>query len=72
MRLVLTEVFKDSNGKPVLNGAMGVDKFKVVEGKTVELLRFICILVPMNSYLRKLRGDSNLLPFLTPDDPHYS
>ena len=58
------QVFMDFNGKPVLNGAMGVDKFKVVEGKTVELLRFICILVPINSYLRKLRGDSNLLPFL--------
>ena len=58
------KVFKDSNGKPVLNGAMGVDKFKVVDGKTVELLRFICILVPINSYLRKLKGDSNLLPFL--------
>ena len=28
------EVFKDSNGKPVLNGAMGVDKFKVAEGKS--------------------------------------
>ena len=34
------KVFKDPNGKPVLNGAMGVDKFKVVDGKTVELLRF--------------------------------
>ena len=58
------QVFKDSNGKPVLNGAMGVDKFKVVDGKTAGLLRFICILVPINSYLRKLTGDSNLLPFL--------
>ena len=55
---------KGSNGKPVLNGAMGVDKFKVVDGRTVELLKFICSLVPINSYLRKLKGDSNLLPFL--------
>ena len=58
------QVFKDSNGKPVLNGAMGVDRFKVVEGRTVEPLQFICIIAPINSYLRKLRGDSNLLPFL--------
>ena len=58
------QVFKDSNGKPVPNGAMGVDKFKVVDGMAVELLRFICILVPIKSYLRKLRGDNNLLPFL--------
>ena len=48
----------------MLNGATGVDKVKIVDGKTVELLRFICILVPINSYLRKLKGDSNLLPFL--------
>ena len=65
------KVFKDANGKPVLNGAMGVDKFKAVDGKTVELLRFLCILVPINSYLRKLMGDSNLLPFLATDDPHH-
>ena len=43
---------------------MGVDKFKVVEGKTVELLRSICILAPINSYLGKLRGDSDILPVL--------
>ena len=58
------QVFEGSNGKPVLNGAMGVCKFKVVDGKTVELLRFTCTLVPTISYLRKLRGDSHLLPFL--------
>ena len=57
-------VFKGLNGKPVLNEAMGADKFKVVDGKTVELLRLICILVPINSYLRKLRGDINIFPFL--------
>ena len=43
---------------------MGGDRFKVVDGKTTELLRLICILVPIKPYLRKLRGDSNLLPFL--------
>ena len=71
----LDKVFKDSNGKPVVNGVMGVDKFKVVDGRTVELLRFICNPVPINSYLRKLKGDSNLLPFLPqmtliPLEPH--
>ena len=60
------QVFRGPNGKPVLNGAMGVDKFKVVEGTIVELLRFMCTLVPANSRLRKLRGDSNLLPFFLP------
>ena len=43
---------------------MGVDKIAEVNGKQVNLLRFICILVPINTYLRKLRGDSQLLPFL--------
>ena len=58
------QIFKDKAGNPVLNGAMGVDKIKEVNGKQINLLRFICILVPINTYLRKLRGDSNLLPFL--------
>ena len=49
------QVFKDSNGKPVLNGAMGVDRFKVV-GKTVERLRLICILFPINPYFIKIPG----------------
>ena len=37
-----------------------------IDGKTMELLRFICILVPINPYLRELKGDSNFLPFLFP------
>ena len=56
-------IFKDKAGNPVLNGAMGVDKVKDVNGKQVNLLRFICILIPINTYLRKLRGDSNLFLF---------
>ena len=48
----------------MLNGARGVDKISEVGGKQVNLLRFICILVPINTYLRKLRGDSNLFPSL--------
>ena len=56
------EVFKDQHGNPVLSGAMGVDKVKVVEGESIHLLRFIAILTPINAFLRKLRGDSPLLP----------
>ena len=41
---------------------MGVDKVKVVEGETFHLLRFIAILMPINAFLRKLRGDSPVLP----------
>ena len=58
------EMFRDIAGNPVPNGAMGVGKIKEVNGKQVNLLRLSCILVPINTYLRKLRGDSNLFPFL--------
>ncbi len=37
---------------------MGVDKIKEVNGERVELLRFICILCPINAYMRQLPGDS--------------
>ena len=58
-------LFKNQLGDYVLNGAMGVDKIKVVDGKTQTLLRFISNFVPINQYLRKLRGDSSLLPSVT-------
>ena len=45
-------MLKDKNGNPVLNDAMGVDKIKEINGKQVNLLRFICILVPINTYLK--------------------
>ena len=41
---------------------MGVDKFKDVGGVVVHMLRFICILFPINAFMRKLHGDSFLLP----------
>ena len=63
-------IFEDFNAKPVLNGAMGADRCKAVEGKTIELLGFICIPIPTNPYHRKLRGDSNLF-FFTPGDSYY-
>ena len=40
--------FLKKDGNPVLNGAMGVDKIKEVNGKQINLLRFICILVPIS------------------------
>ena len=64
-RVSKDELFHNQFGVPVLNGAMGVDKPKVIDGKTVNLLRFISNFVPINQYLRKLRGDSNLLPSVT-------
>ena len=60
------EVFV-AHGIPVLNGAMGVRKVKVVNGKEKELLRFISILTPINACFmwaahyfhdRGRRGDS--------------
>ena len=41
------DIFRDHNGKLVLNGAMGVPKLKrLPDGSTVELQRFISNLVP--------------------------
>ena len=49
--------------RSILNGAMGVKKLKEhADGTVTQLQRFITNLVPMNSYLRRLRGDSGLLP----------
>jgi len=57
-------IFRNNLGDKVLAGAMGVDKIKVTPDGEVELLRFISILCPINSYLRKLRGQSKNLPYL--------
>ena len=43
-------------------GAMGIDKVKEIDGEKVNLLRFICILCPINAYMRKIMGDSWSLP----------
>ena len=56
------KIFRNNFGEKVMAGAMGVDKVKVVEGKKVNLLRFICILCPINAYMRQLKGDSWSLP----------
>ena len=53
---------RDMDGALILNGAMGVKKLKeLADGTVTQLQRFITNLVPMNSYLRRLRGDSGLL-----------
>ena len=40
---------------------MGVDKYNTIDGIKCHFL-FIAILTPINMYMRKLRGDSALLP----------
>ena len=59
------KIFRNQFGDLVVNGAMGVDKIKNVNGKEEMYLRFISNFIPINSYLRKLRGDSKLLPCVT-------
>ena len=56
------KIFRNNFGEKVMTGAMGVDKVKEVNGHKVNLLRFICILCPINAYMRKLVGDSWSLP----------
>ncbi len=56
------EIFRNQHGDMVLSGAMGVDKPKEVDGVIVHHLRMISILTPINCFMRKLDGDSGLLP----------
>ena len=56
------KIFRNQFGDLITCGAMGVDKFKEVDGVITHLLRFICILTPINAYMRKFRGDSWSLP----------
>jgi len=56
------EIFVNNLGDKVLQGAMGVDKIKEVDGIKSVFLRFICILCPINSYMRQIGGDSWSLP----------
>ena len=57
-----SEIFVNDLGERVTAGAMGVDKVKEIDGRRVNLLRFICILTPVNAYMRRLEGDSWTLP----------
>ncbi len=56
------DLFKKQFGDLVLHGAMGVDKFKEIDGVMEHQLRFITNLVPLNWYMRKVDGDSKLFP----------
>ena len=56
------KVFRNNFGEKVTAGAMGVEKIKEIDGCKVNLLRFICILCPINAYMRKIIGDSWSLP----------
>ena len=57
------DIMRDMDGALILNGGMEVKKLKEhADGTVTQLQRFITNLVPMNSYLRRLRGDSGLLP----------
>ena len=58
------QVFCDTNGNPVLNGAGAVKKIKIKDGKPLELQRFISNLIPSNMYQERLEGDDHLLPYL--------
>ena len=65
MRMVKTEdVFRDTAGRPIVNGAGGVKKLKKIGGEERELQRFISILVPSNSYQKNMPGDDEHLPYL--------
>ena len=58
------KIFRNQHGEMVLNGAMGVDRFKKTDRGVSRLLRFICIFVPANAYLRSFRGDAHAFPYL--------
>ncbi|CAK0870625.1 unnamed protein product [Prorocentrum cordatum] len=59
------DIFVAPNGEKVLNGAMGVDKFKEApDGEVLHLLRFITIMTPVNQFMATLEGDANKLPYL--------
>eukprot|EP00971_Amphidinium_carterae_P273124 5421004-Amphidinium_carterae.1 len=58
------DVFCPEPHCPVLNGAMGVDKVKVIDGSKVDLLRFISILCLVNDYLDEVSLAAQSLPYL--------
>ena len=65
MRMVHPDdVFRDLEGRPIVNGAGGVKKVKKIGGEEKELQRFISILVPSNTYQKNMPGDDDHLPYL--------
>ena len=59
-----SKIPRDRSGHLVVNGAGGVRKVKEVDGKTVELLGFISILVPTNEVTMQLPGAQDSLPYV--------
>ena len=58
------EVFRDSSGDMVLNGAGGVKKMKTIGGETRTMQRFISNFIPSNAFQRHLSGGDKHLPYL--------
>ena len=56
------KIFGNNLGEKVMMGAMGVEKIKEINGEKMDLLRFICILCPINAYMWKIMGASWSLP----------
>ena len=73
------DVPKDRSGHLVVNGAGGVTKVKVINGKEVTLQRFISVLIPTNEMMMELPGAQDTLPYvgqltalhLAPDEDLY-
>lgn len=59
-----SEVFKDVNGCPVLNGAAAVKKMKKVGGEMKTMQRFISNFIPTNAYQQHIVGGDKFLPYL--------
>ena len=58
------QLHKDRNGHYITNGAGAVAKKKEINGKVVELQRFISILVPTNEHSQQLPGAQDSLPYV--------
>ena len=58
------QVFRDSSGQKVLNGAGGVKKLKQIGGEEKTMQRFISNFIPINQYLAHLSGGDQFLPYL--------
>ena len=59
-----SELMKDRNGHYIVNGAGGVLKEKEVNGKKVQLQRFISVLIPTNEHTMQLPGEQDSLPYV--------
>eukprot|EP00438_Fugacium_kawagutii_P035175 Skav225826 [mRNA] locus=scaffold2516:55037:59475:- [translate_table: standard] len=59
-----SKVPRDRNGHLVTNGAGGVLKEKVVNGKVVKLQRFISIMCPVNAITQPIQGSQDTLPYI--------